>query len=68
MTEREEDPTIEEIQRVGRYWAKVKMLTCEHSNGIAVDPDGMTCPDCGQPLRFLSEIQIEELRSVPRSS
>lgn len=66
MTTEEADPTPDEIERVGRYWAKVQMLTCEHSGEITLTShkgEGQAiCSQCDQPLRFMSEIQIEELR------
>lgn len=64
--EEERDPTPDEIERVGRYWARVRLLACDHSGEITVDSvDGegrVSCSQCDQPLRFMSEIQIEELR------
>lgn len=59
-----EQPTQEEIEKVGRWWQWVKVTSCPHSNGITYSSTDseMTCADCGEPMFMLSEAQIEEMK------
>lgn len=61
-------PTQEEIERVGTYWQRVKLLACQHATGLTFDSSTASpkCSDCDQPLRFMSDIQIEQIRENAR--
>lgn len=60
-------PTQDELDRVAAYWQRVERLTCQHRSGLTFDTlqGGPTCSDCEQPLRFLTDVQIENLRLRP---
>lgn len=58
-------PTQKVLNKVARWKAWRALMTCQHSGGItfAASTAEMTCSDCGDQMRFLSETQIEEMRS-----
>jgi len=60
-------PTNEEIHRVGEYWRRAKLLTCDHSGGFTFRSShtGPICTQCDEPIRFLSDVQLEQRRLAP---
>jgi hypothetical protein len=54
-------PSADEIARVDEYRQRVKAITCDHPS-LGQWWNDPTCLDCGHSMRFLSDIQIEDLR------
>jgi len=53
---------MEEIDRVARYWQRVKEIACQHPELVFEDGTTMTCGHCRRPIRMMSDTQIEEIR------
>lgn len=64
------DISLELLKRVGEYQERQSALICTHpemSWGGGWNSDGPTCTHCGRPVQFMSDIQIEELKSEHQS-
>lgn len=63
--------TPDVLSRFAAHWNRVNLLVCDHADELQMSPDGITCAKCDQPLKMMSEIQLEEVRrpeSLERSS
>lgn len=59
-------PTSEEIRRVAEYWQRVEVLNCTHPGWVfGSGADGPVCSKCRQPVRILTDIQLEQMRLAP---
>lgn len=58
-----EMPTAEELFRAARYWQWVADMACQHETITFCNWDGVTCSDCGHPVKVLSDVQLEHMKS-----
>lgn len=56
-------PTADELRRVAEYWQWTRDLACEHPE-VTFSSGGSppTCSECGRPLRWMSDVQIDAYR------
>lgn len=59
-----EQPTQDEIRRVGEYWQWVKDMACEHPEITFnnLDDNRAACGKCGRPIVIMSDVQLEAIR------
>lgn len=53
------EPSV--LRRVAIHQQWQKAMTCTHPT-ITMDSDGISCGECDRPMRFLSDVQIADLK------
>jgi hypothetical protein len=55
-------PTQTLIQRVAVHQRWQKAMLCTHPSVVISGSDPLMCGECDRPLRFLSDLQIEDIK------